>query len=95
MKNYKTFMLSDEPKIFGIQITSGLPVFLLTAIGLCTGYAPQLFIVGAVLSFIMSWCFGGLPIKYFYSVLYWYLPKKVTCVMFKGSPDSANRVYMR
>jgi len=95
MKNYRTFMLTDEPKIFGIQITSGLPVFLLTAIGLLTGYAPQLFMLGAVLGFIMNWYFGGLPIKYFYSIIYWYLPKKLTWLMFKGSPDSSNRLYMR
>lgn len=41
-RNYQTFMLSDEPKIAGIPVTTGLPIFLLTGIGLLTGLAYQL-----------------------------------------------------
>ena len=64
-RNYQTFMLSDEPKIAGIPITTGLPVFLLTTIGLITGFATTLFIIGAVLSLTMHlklnalWHTGG------------------------------------
>jgi conjugal transfer pilus assembly protein TraL len=33
-RNYQTFMLSDEPKIAGIPLTTGLPIFVLTIVGL-------------------------------------------------------------
>jgi len=95
MKSYKTFELSEEPKLIGIPITTGLPVIILTVIGLFVGLALHLFILGASLSFIMHVKFGGLPIRQFWGVLYWNLPRKLTIALFSKSPDSANRLYIR
>lgn len=94
-RDYKTFMLSDEPKIAGIPVTTGLPVFLLTAIGLVTGVAFQLFLIGSVLSVVMHVKFGGLPIRLLLSVIYWSLPRTLTSVMFQGFPNSAHRLFIR
>lgn len=95
MRNYHTFMLSDEPKIAGIPITTGLPVFLLTAIGLFTGMSTTLFIIGAVLSIAMHMCFGGLPIRMLLALVYWFLPRGLTQVLFRACPDSACRLYIK
>lgn len=32
-RNYQTFMLSDEPKIAGIPVTTGLPIFFSLELG--------------------------------------------------------------
>ena len=94
-RDYQTFMLSDEPKIAGIPITTGLPVFLLTAVGLITGFATTLFIIGAVLSLAMHLKFGGLPIRLLLAIVYWTLPRALTQVLFGSFPDSAHRIYIR
>lgn len=94
-RNYQTFVLSDEPKIAGIPITTGLPVFLLTAIGLVMGYATTLFIIGTSLSLAMHWKFGGLPIRLLLAIVYWTLPCELTKVLFSAFPDSAHRIYIR
>ena len=94
-RDYKTFMLSDEPKIAGIPITTGLPVFLLTGIGLFTGLAYQLFMIGAALSVAMHYMFGGLPIRNMLAIVYWSLPRGLTQVLFRAFPDSAHRQYIR
>lgn len=94
-RSYQTFMLSDEPKIAGIPITTGLPIFLLTTIGLLTGYAYQLFVIGAALSVGMHFFFGGLTLRALIAVVYWSLPSKLTCFLFRAFPDSANRLYIR
>ncbi len=94
-RSYQTFMLSDEPKIAGIPVTTGIPVFLLTIIGLFTGYAYQLFMIGALLSVGMHYKFGGLPIRILLGVVYWSLPKCITAMVFRASPDSAHRLYIR
>ncbi|STX81254.1 type IV conjugative transfer system protein TraL [Legionella busanensis] len=95
MKSYKTFVLSDEPKILGIPVTTGIPVLLLTLIGLITGYATQLFLIGGAISMFMHFKFGGLPIRQFYGIVYWSLPRLLTGLIFRASPDSANRLYIR
>jgi len=94
-RDYHTFMLSDEPKIAGIPITTGLPVFLLTGIGLLTGMTFSLFVIGAVLSGLMHVKFGGLPIRILLSIVYWSLPRFLTSAIFRTWPDSANRLYIR
>lgn len=94
-RDYHTFMLSDEPKIAGIPITTGLPVFLLTGIGLVTGMATQLFMIGAALSGVMHFKFGGLPIRSLLAIVYWSLPRTWTVALFRALPDSANRIYIR
>lgn len=94
-RNYKTFMLSDEPKIAGIPVTTGLPVFLLTGIGLLTGLAFQLFLIGSALSFGMYYQFGGLPLRIILSMIYWSLPKVMTKPLFRAFPNSADRQYIR
>ena len=94
-RNYQTFMLSDEPKIAGIPITTGLPVFLLTAIGLLTGLATTLFIIGAALSVTMHCKFGGLPIRLLLAIVYSTLPRGLTYALFQESPDSSHRQYIR
>lgn len=94
-RNYQTFMLSDEPKIAGIPITTGLPVFLLTGIGLLTGLATTLFMIGAALSIAMHWKFGGLPIRLLLAIVYWMLPRGFTQALFRTFPDSAHRLYIR
>lgn len=95
VRDYKTFTLSDEPKIAGIPITTGLPVFLLTGIGLFTGLAYQLFMIGAALSVAMHYKFGGLPIRTLLSIVYWSLPRVMTNGLFRAFPDSAHRMYIR
>lgn len=95
MRNYQTFLLSEEPKFFGIPILTGVPTFLLTAIGLVTGYSMQLFVLGMGISVFMHVKFGGLPIRQFWGMVYWFLPKKITFALFRRSPDSANRLYIR
>ena len=94
-RNYQTFMLSDEPKIAGIPMTTGLPIFLLTIVGLLVGYVYQLFLIGAMLSVLMHYKFGGLPIRILLSMVYWSLPQGMTSVLFRACPDSANRLYIR
>lgn len=94
-RDYHTFMLSDEPKIAGIPITTGLPVFLLTGIGLLTGMTFPLFMIGAALSGLMHVKFGGLPIRILLSIVYWSLPRFLTQIFFRTWPDSANRLYIR
>jgi conjugal transfer pilus assembly protein TraL len=94
-RNYKTFMLSDEPKIAGIPMTTSLPVFLLTGIGLLTGMSTTLFAIGASLSFAMHVKFGGLPIRLLLSIVYWTLPRGVTYLLFPSSPDSSHRLFVR
>ena len=94
-RNYQTFMLSDEPKIAGIPITTGLPLFLLTGIGILTGLSYQLFMIGAALSALMHYKFGGLPIRTLLSIVYWALPSVLTSFVFRAFPNSANRLYIR
>ena len=94
-RNYKTFMLSDEPKIAGIPITTGLPVFILTGIGLLIGAAFQLFIVGTILSGVMYYQFGGMTLRIILSIIYWSLPYKLTQLIFRSFPDSGNRLFLR
>lgn len=94
-RDYKTYQLADEPKIAGIPVTTGLPVFLLTGIGLITGLAYQLFMIGAFLSVMMHYKFGGLPIRRLLGIVYWSLPGAITNLLFRAFPDSANRLYVR
>ena len=94
-RNYQTFMLADEPKIAGVPMTTALPVFLLTLVGLCIGYVYQLFIIGAVLSLLMYYKFGGLPIRILLSMVYWSLPRRITSALFRALPNSAHRLYIR
>jgi len=92
--NYATFMLSEEPRIAGIPLTTGIPVYVSTGIGLLIGYAPQLFLIGAVLSLIMHFKFGGLPLRVLLGIMYWSLPYAMTNALFRAFPDSANRIYV-
>ena len=92
--NYSTFMLAEEPRIAGIPLTTGLPVYLLTGIGLLIGYGPQLFGIGAVLSFIMHVKFGGLPLRILLGIMYWSLPYAMTRIIFRTFPNSAYRIFI-
>lgn len=94
-RSYQTFMLSDEPKIAGIPFTTGLPIFFLTGIGLLTGLAYQLFMIGAALSVTMHVKYGGLPLRTLFALVYWSLPYGLTSLIFRAMPDSANRIYIR
>lgn len=96
-RSYDTFMLSEEPKLFGIPIVSGLPCIGLTIIGLVIGLAFQLFLVGGALSFLLHQKFGGQGIRFFFSMIYWMLPSKITRIAFglRRSPDSAHRIYLK
>lgn len=94
-RDYRTFMLSDEPKIAGIPLATGLPVFLLTGVGMLTGFVSQLFLIGAVLSIVMHYKFGGLTMRALLSVVYWSLPATFTGMMFRAFPNSANRLFVR
>ena len=95
VRDYHTFKLSDEPKLFGVPITTGLPVFCLTGMGLITGMATQLFLIGAALSALMHVKFGGLPIRGLFAIVYWSLPKPFTKALFRSFPNSAHRLYLR
>lgn len=92
--NYSTFMLAEEPRIVGIPLTTGLPVYFLTGIGLLIGYAPQLFVIGAALSLIMHFKFGGLPLRVLLGIIYWSLPHVMTKIIFRTFPNSAHRIYV-
>ncbi|ALA26633.1 type IV conjugative transfer system protein TraL [Piscirickettsia salmonis] len=94
-RSYETFILSDEPKLFGIPIVSGLPCIALTIIGLLSGYGFQLFVVGAITSLLLHVKFGADGIRFFLSIIYWFLPSKLTRVFFWRSPDSAHRLYLK
>ena len=94
-RNYRTFMLADEPKIAGIPITTGLPVFLLTGIGLITGMTFPLFLIGTCLSVLMHVKFGGLSIRTLFAIMYWSLPHVFTSLIFRALPNSANRLFIR
>lgn len=93
-RDYRTFMLSDEPKIAGIPVTTGLPVFILTGFGFFIGYVYQLFVIGAVLSAAMHYIYGGLPIRILLAMAYWSLPKSLTGLIFRAFPDSSIRQYI-
>lgn len=95
MRNYQTLMLSEEPKILGIPVTSGVPLIGLTVLGLVLGYAFELFILGALVSFYMHHKFGGLPIRQFWAIVYWSLPRELTRLVFRRAPDSSHRFYIR
>ena len=94
-RNYKTFILSDEPKIAGIPIATGLPVFSLTILGMLVGHVPELFMIGAVMSFFMHHKFGGLVMRTLLLMIHWSLPKGLTGLIFRAFPDSAHRIYVR
>lgn len=96
-RQYDTFRLSDEPKLFGIPVVTGLPCMTLTVVGLLTGYGYQFFLVGALLSFALHHFFGGYGIRFFFSMVYWYLPHVLTRHVFRlvRSPNSGHRVYLR
>ena len=94
-RSYETFLLSDEPKLFGIPIVSGFPCISLTITGLIIGYTFQFFLVGSVISFLMHVKFGGQSIRFFYSIVYWFLPRKTTRWLLRRSPDSAHRIYLK
>ena len=95
MRTYQTFMLSDEPRIAGIPLTTGIPVFLCTFVGMLIGYAYQLFLVGSILSVIMHFQFGVTGIRFFLSIIYWSLPRALTCLIFRAASHSANRQFIR
>lgn len=87
-------MLYEEPRIAGIPLTTGLPVYLLTGIGLILGYAPQFFVIGAFLSLIMHFKFGGLSLRVLLGIVYWSLPHVFTQIIFRTFPNSAHRIYV-
>lgn len=95
MHCYKTFMLSDEPKIAGIPIVTGIPVFFLTTIGLLIGYGPVLFVIGASLSIFMHFKFGALSLRLIFAICYWSFPPTMTQFIFRAFPNSAHRRYVR
>lgn len=94
-RDYKTFLLSDEPKIAGFPITTGLPLFALTGFGVLIGNASVFFMIGLALSGLMFYQFGGLSLRVFLSIAYWSLPKVITQLFFPSFPDSSNRLYIR
>ncbi|ALB24371.1 conjugal transfer pilus assembly protein TraL (plasmid) [Piscirickettsia salmonis] len=94
-RSYETFILSDEPKLFGIPIVSGLPCIALTIVGLLAGYTFQLFFIGAIASLLLHVKFGADGIRFFLSVIYWFLPSKFTRIFFWHSPNSAYRLYLK
>lgn len=93
MRDYKTFKLADEPKLFGISILAAIPVVILSVIGLMFGNAPYFLLAGVVLGFFMHMKFGIKGVRYFYSCLYWSLPRFMTRLFLPNSPDSSNRIY--
>jgi len=96
-RRYQTFMLSDEPKVFGIPIVSGFPCIALTIIGLVIGYTFQAFVIGALISVVLHYKFSGYGIRFFLSVVYWRLPGEITKTTFglRRSPASRKRFYLR
>ena len=93
MREYKTFQLANEPKLFGISILAAIPVMLLSVVGLFIGKAMPFMATGLVIGVFMQVKFGFRGIRYFYSVLYWSLPRFITRLFFPNSPDSSIREY--
>lgn len=94
-RDYKTFMLSSEPKIAGIPVMTGLPLLVLTLMGFITGHIASLFVLGTVLSLIIHFQFGGLSFRKLLALLYWSFPYFLTCFLFREFPDSSHRIYLR
>ena len=93
MRDYKIFKLADEPKYFGISIIAAIPATLLISIGLIIGQGPYFLLAGGLIGGFMHFKFGIRGIRYFYSVLYWSLPRFMTRMILPNSPDSAIRQY--
>lgn len=93
MRDYTIFKLADEPKLCGISILAALPTGLFTAIGVLIGQAPLFMGIGCLLGGFMHFKFGIRGIRFFYSVLYWSLPRFMTSIILPNSPDSAIRYY--
>lgn len=95
-REYKTFMLSDEPKLFGISIITALPCVVLTALGMLTGLGYQGFVVGSVIGFIMHVKFGGFGIRFFLSIVYWMMPRAISMSLgLRRFPDSSQRIFIK
>ena len=95
-RSYETFMLSDEPKLFGIPIVSAIPCIALTVIGMFMGLIYQGFVVGAIISFALHVKFGGQGIRIFLSIVYWVLPRKVSMAFgLIRFPDSSQRIFLK
>lgn len=93
MRDYKTFKLADEPKLFGISILAAIPVMVLSIAGLLLGKAIPLMAVGLGFGVFMQLKFGLRGLRYFYSILYWSLPSVITRAFLPNSPDSSIREY--
>ncbi len=95
MKSYKTFILSDEPRWFGIPVISALPVLSLTVFGLLINKTWPLFIIGFIISLIVHFTCASQGIKYFLSLMYWHLPNSISSIIFNKFPQACNRIYMK
>ena len=93
MRDYKTFRLADEPKLFGFSILAAIPVLAFSVAGLFLGKAIPLMMAGLVLGLFMQVKFGLRGVRYFYSILYWSLPRFITRAFLPSSPDSSIREY--
>ncbi|MGM9373894.1 type IV conjugative transfer system protein TraL [Legionella pneumophila] len=51
--------------------------------------------IGAALSVAMHVKYGGLPLRSLFAIVYWSLPHRLTSLLFRALPDSANRIYIR
>jgi conjugal transfer pilus assembly protein TraL len=94
-KSYKTFRLSEEPRVFGVPIVTAVPVVLLTLAGLISGNAPTFFMIGGSISLLIHVTMGKSPFKKLLGYVYWYLPHFITKLFMKNLPDSAFRKYKR
>lgn len=94
-KSYRTFRLSEEPRLFGVPIVTATPCVLLTLAGLITGCAPTMFLIGGSISLIIHLTLGKSPFKKLIGIVYWYLPHFITRGLLRNVPDSAFRKYKR
>lgn len=94
-KSYRTFRLSEEPRLFGVPVVTAAPCVFLTLIGLITGCAPTMFLIGGSISLMLHLTLGKSPFRKLIGIAYWYLPYFVTSILLRSAPDSALRKYKR
>lgn len=94
-KDYKTILLSNEPKIFGFPLLTVLPIVLLTLIGLLFQEAYKGMMIGFAISASIHFMGGDKSFRVLLSLIYHHSPKELNNLLFIGWPDSANKLYMR
>lgn len=95
MHDYKVFRLSQEPKLFGVSVFLVVPIIFMSIVGFMFNKILPMSVFGIVSGGFLYAKFGVKGMRYFYSYLYWCLPKFITQILLPNSPDSSKRIYRR